>query len=672
MLRRKFLKNVGLLSALLLWGACSENPVDETPVSPVESRIEEKLVLTSKHAVSGSLLVRFDADAAQFVEHTAGAVTRAGGVATRSGLADFDEVLAGIGVKSLQRLFPVDPRHETRMREFGLHRWYIVGFDEQADLDRVARDMARVAEVDKVEFNQQMLHVACGKAVPLTDAPQIAPATRADAVFNDPHLGLQWHFINGGNTAIYSKIKAGADVNCAETWPICTGDPRVVVAVVDDCVQWDHPDLAANMWTNAGEVADGTDSDGNGLVDDLHGYNFVDETPLAISTGESGDHGTHIAGTIAAVNGNGLGVCGIAGGSGRNDGVKIMSCQIFHNDEGGSAAITARAIAYAANNGAAILQCSFGYKGGAITSDSDYEKAATAEKDAIDYFVHTQNCSAVDGGIVIFAAGNDGYALSSYPGAYRNYISVTSMSCDYTPAYYTNYGPGCNIAAPGGDAYQSYLENRKDSSQVLSTLNGGKYGYMQGTSMACPHVSGVAALGLSYALQQGKQFTQKEFVSMLLTSVNDINRYCTGTKQYISDAGARETLDLARFKNNMGAGYVDAFQLLMQIRGITCLPVPVGEQVLLDLTPYLGDGNLNMRVVKAEIDAADRTRLGIASEPTIFSNRIILTCTQSGSAIMRVTLLAGKGNDKGVSGLTITKEYALVARAFRPQNDGWF
>ncbi|MCM1301033.1 MAG: S8 family serine peptidase [Alistipes senegalensis] len=674
MSRRKLLEKVGLLSALLLWGACSENPVDEMPASPVESRVEEKLVLSSEHAVSGSLLVRFDAGAVRQIEQAADAVTRAGGVATRSGIADFDEVLVGIGVQSLQRLFPVDPRHEERMREAGLHRWYVVGFDERADLDRVAREMARVAEVDKVEFNQQLLHVSCGKAVPLTDALQTAPVTRADAAFNDPHLGLQWHFINGGNTAIYSGIKAGADVNCAEAWPICTGDPRVVVAVVDDCVQWDHPDLAANMWVNAGEKEDGTDSDGNGFVDDLHGYNFADNTPLAVSTeGDAVDHGTHIAGTIAAVNGNGLGVCGIAGGSGRNDGVKIMSCQIFHNDKGGTAAITARAIAYAANNGASILQCSFGYNGGAITSDSEYEKAATAEKDAIDYFVRTQNCDAVDGGIVIFAAGNEAFGLSSYPGAYRSYISVTSMSCDYTPAYYTNYGPGCNIAAPGGDVYQSYLEKKKDYySEVLSTLNDGQYGYMQGTSMACPHVSGVAALGLSHALQQGKKFTQKEFVAMLLTSVNDVNRYCTGTKQYVNDAGGLATLDLSRFKNNMGSGYIDAFQLLMQIRGITCLPVPVGEQVLLDLTPYLGDGNLNMRVVKAEIDAADRTRLGITSEPKVFSNRIILTCTQSGSAIMRVTLLAGKGNDNGVSGLTITKEYALVARAFRPQNDGWF
>ena len=95
-------------------------------------------------------------------------------------------------------------------------------------------------------------------------------------------------------------------------------------------------------------------------------------------------------------------------------------------------------------------------------------------------------------------------------------------------AYYTDYGPGCNIAAPGGDAYQSYLENiTSGASEVLSTVNGGKYGYMQGTSMACPHVSGVAALGLSYALQLGKTFTQNEFTTLLLTSVNDINQYCT-------------------------------------------------------------------------------------------------------------------------------------------------
>lgn len=226
-----------------------------------------------------------------------------------------------------------------------------------------------------------------------------------------------------------------------------------------------------------------------------------------------------------------------------------MSCQIFHDKDGGDAATSAKAIKYAADNGAAIIQCSYGYPAGSVTSDAAYSSGASAEKQAIDYFIAKQNCAAVSGGLAIFAAGNDMTGMSSYPGAYRDYISVTAMSCDYTPAYYTDYGPGCNIAAPGGDAYQSYLENIKTgASEVLSTVNGGKYGYMQGTSMACPHVSGVAALGLSYALQLGKTFTQNEFTTLLLTSVNDINQYCTGTKQYFTDKGSLATLDLSQYK----------------------------------------------------------------------------------------------------------------------------
>ena len=147
-------------------------------------------------------------------------------------------------------------------------------------------------------------------------------------------------------------------------------------------------------------------------------------------------------------------------------------------------AMAAKAIKYAADNGAAIIQCSYGYPAGSVTSDAAYSSGASAEKQAIDYFIAKQNCAAVSGGLAIFAAGNDMTGMSSYPGAYRDYISVTAMSCDYTPAYYTNYGPGCNIAAPGGDAYQSYLENiNTGASEVLSTVNGGKYGYMQGLSL---------------------------------------------------------------------------------------------------------------------------------------------------------------------------------------------
>lgn len=668
MKRTKTLWSLLLLSLALVLGSCAKDATEQATGAGPEAEIASKLIFSPKNAIKGELLVYFGEEAVPSVEKSVMQVTRAGGVATRSGIVDFDAVLGNIGVKALQRLFPVDERNEERTRAAGLHRWYIVDFDDNVDLDQAARSMARISEVSKVQFNKQLMHVRDGKVTPLIETAA-TPQTRAAVGFNDPHLGKQWHYINTGDKSIYSKIKAGADVNCDEAWQYCTGDPRVVIAVVDGAVQWDHPDLEANMWINTREQngTEGRDDDSNGYADDIHGYNFVDNQKLT----KADDHGTHVAGTVAAVNNNATGVCGVAGGSGKNDGVKIMSCQIFRGEEGGSAAITAKAIKYAADNGAAIIQCSFGYEAGDVTSDSAYTSGASAEKQAIDYFTSTQNCAAVNGGIAIFAAGNDLAGISGYPGAYRDYISVTSMSCDYTPAYYTNYGPGCNVAAPGGDAYQSYLENRTEAAQVLSTIPGGRYGYMQGTSMACPHVSGVAALGLSYALQLGKTFSQSEFRTLLLTSVNDINQYCTGTKQYITEQGSMATLDLSKHKKGMGTGYIDAYQVLMNVRGITCIPIPAGSQYTLNMQPYLGDGNLNMTIRGIDISTGDMERLGMTSKPTLFANQIILKCTKPGSAIVRISLMAGNGNDSGMNGMQITKEFALIVREIHSQNGGW-
>lgn len=228
------------------------------------------------------------------------------------------------------------------------------------------------------------------------------------------------------------------------------------------------------------------------------------------------------------------------------------------------------------------------------------------------------------------------------------------------------------VTRSGGVAYQSYLENIKTgASEVLSTVNGGKYGYMQGTSMACPHVSGVAALGLSYALQLGKTFTQNEFTTLLLTSVNDINQYCTGTKQYFTDKGSLATLDLSQYKKGMGTGYIDAYQVLMNVRGITCIPIPVGSQYTLNLQPYLGGGNLDLKITEISISAEDMNRLGISANPTIFANQIILKCTKPGSAVVRIKLLAGNGNNSGMNGMPITKEFAFIAREVHSQNGGW-
>lgn len=155
------------------------------------------------------------------------------------------------------------------------------------------------------------------------------------------------------------------------------------MAVVDEGVAYNHPDLAANMWKNEKEIpGNGIDDDGNGYVDDVYGYNFSMDEPqiswnkLRASDGRTCDqgHGTHVAGVVAAVNNNNVGISGIAGGSGKGDGVRIMSCQIYSGGKNCTEEYLAKAIRYAADNGASILQCSWGYPAGGITSDKLYKK----------------------------------------------------------------------------------------------------------------------------------------------------------------------------------------------------------------------------------------------------------------------------------------------------------
>jgi hypothetical protein len=455
------------------------------------------------------------------------------------------------------------------------------------------------------------------------------------------------------------------DVNVKDAWQYCTGDPSIIVAVIDDGVNYTHEDLAANMWVNTGEIADnGIDDDNNGYIDDVHGYNHC--TGGKISWDD--DHGTHVAGTVAAVNNNGKGVCGVAGGNGSGNGVKIMSSQLFSGNIKGNSEISARAFKYAADNGAVIAQCSWGYNANpngmpAITSDLEYKRSAGAEYDGILYFQSVKNSDVLDGGLVIFASGNDDIGQSGYPGGYRDFISVAATGCDGMPTYYTNYGPGVNISAPGGN-----MKDHGNAGGILSTLTNNRYGYMQGTSMACPHVSGVAALGLSYAKKLGKRFSLEEFTSMLLLSANNI-------EPILATNADMEF----KYSDKMGAGSIDALRMLMNVEGVPCVAVTKGQLNMIDLRPYLGDGTLDI-VVRDNLDSStimsdeDKEKLGVSNGPRISSNKLIITCDKAGHGFINVSCVIGgkePGSDDTMGGRVSTKRLAIIVRDSHATNGGW-
>lgn len=595
------------LFALML-ASCSEQEFIEQPSTPAGGTE----VQFPTDVTSGELLIKFDPAMSEILDRTLKVATRSGGAMTRSGIPSTDEVLDILGTYHFERIFPVDAKNEERTRAAGLHLWYRVKFDENTDLREAANRLGKLGEISKVQGNghiQRAYKKQNYRSYISESALQQKVASRvvmAGNSFSDPGLATQWHYANSGSNLfdyqneLGNGSEIGCDVGCMEAWKKCTGDPSIIVAVLDEGVMNTHPDLAGNIWVNEGEelYAD-TDADGNGYKDDKYGYNFVSNTGI-ISWTEASDtgHGTHVAGTIAAMNGNGIGVCGIAGGDGsENSGVKLMSCQVFSGDAGVTLDAEARAIKYAADNGAVILQCSWGYNSSLASiiegytpgpgSEEEWESLYPLEKEALDYFINNAGSpnGVIDGGLVIFASGNEYAGMPAFPGAYSKCVSVSAVAADFTPASYTDYGKEVTISAPGGDTeyYNPVGKNDPESwtdgiysGSILSTWiqNGtAAYGFMDGTSMACPHVSGVAALGLSYAVKQRRHFKASEFIELLKASTKSLDSWYgngkvkTYYRNHLSAGASPTRVELSKYIGKMGAGLVDAGMLLNNIEG---------------------------------------------------------------------------------------------------------
>ncbi|WP_083631123.1 S8 family serine peptidase [Labilibacter marinus] len=442
------------------------------------------------------------------------------------GIQSIDNISQDVGIIRIKRVFPFSLKNEAKHREYDLHLWMELEFDEAINPLDIVKQYDGLQELELVKPIYKKVRIDSDKeAVPYkvkvlnTGATKVVSSSAStitssnyEPFFDDPLLNMQWHYQSDG-----SLMEDGYDIDLFEAWKQTTGSSDVIVSIVDQGVDVYHEDLQDNIWRNEAEIngEEGVDDDMNGYIDDFHGFNFRMEGAIV-----PGDHGTHVAGTVGAVSNNGIGVSGVAGGDGSGNGVKMISCQVFdHRARGGTN--FAQAIVYGADNGAVISQNSWGYDGVGYYEPEVY--------DAIKYFIAEAGQyegSPMKGGIVVFAAGNEGVELDRYPAAFDETIAVTALGPNGMPAGYTNYGDWSSIAGPGG-----YQPDFGEEGGILSTLANDKYGYMDGTSMACPHVSGVAALVI--AKFGGDDFSAEDLKRFILNSTQRFtfqhnNKYGSG------------------------------------------------------------------------------------------------------------------------------------------------
>ncbi|MDY6853474.1 MAG: S8 family serine peptidase [Thermodesulfobacteriota bacterium] len=454
-----------------------------------------------------------------------------------------------------------------------LSRIYKARFPAQRDLFKIIKELKKSPIVEYVEPNY--IFKVCTTP-------------------NDPYFNNQWALHNTGQTGGVND----ADIDAIEAWDIEQGDPGVIIAIIDTGVEYDHEDLAGNIWQNPGEIPDDEiDNDGNGYIDDIIGWDFVDTTDTECAFGEDCQdwdndpmdkqgHGTHVAGITAAASDNSIGIAGIAWNC------TIMPVRAGYETPSGNGSLenddSAAAIVYAVENGASVINLSWG----------GYQKSNLVE-DAITF--------ATESGVLICAAaGNEETSDPLYPAALDNHAIIAVGATDDSDLFavaFSNFGDWVDVSAPGDAIYSTYLND--------------SYIELSGTSMATPVTAGVAALLSSY-FPSLSSFELKARIMRsvdVLGSLNGknitsgrinlysalIDTYTTPHILSVTPNAAHETEQLTlfgdRFGSVQGSGYVSfppgiEAPILSWSNSVIVCEVPIGADTG-DLTVTTSEGTSN-------------------------------------------------------------------------------
>ena len=416
----------------------------------------------------------------------------------------------------VEQVFDMTNDYAELKRARGLDRWFVVKFDSTKNVEEVINELLRDPAIEKAHGNVQIAPNKV-KYTSATRAP--IPENRLRAAndgtgflnFNDPYLKYQWHYTT--TIPSYGMFKEGADVNLFPAWQKETGDPHVVVAVMDSGIDFEHEDLAASAWQ-------GVDSK---TGEKIHGRNFY--------AAESG--------------------------------------------KGSPNAYIVKAFEFAAENGASVCNCSWGYafdRKKYLNNENFqaiFKKQFDMLKEGIDYFTDIAGCdskgnkkpgSYMKGGLVIFASGNDSqYDIEMIPASYPRVVAVGATNSMGIPTDYMNKGPWVDILAPGGTTEtgevmrgvlstvpKNFAQSKTGSTPNTDFIlpNDGNYAYAQGTSMAAPHVSGIAALIVSKFGKTNPNFTNEDLRRRILGAVKATSPYAVKTD--------------ANLAGKMGVGFIDA------------------------------------------------------------------------------------------------------------------